>query len=98
MVRDAPGAHEVVERRHQQPPCQVAAGAEDNHCAGRRAVAAQWLLGRIGEAVVAVVHAVIPSALLDGRRTACASPTGSSRRRCGPAASGTACTARPTTL
>ena len=35
-------------------------------------------------------------AALDGRRTACASPTGSSRRRCGPGASGSGCRAPPT--
>ena len=57
MVRNAAGAHQIVERRHQQPPRQVAAGAEDHHRARRRAVPALRPLGRVVEADS--LHAVI---------------------------------------
>ena len=99
MVRNAAGAHEIVERRHQQPPRQVAAGAEDHHRAGRRAMPALRPLGCVVEAVIHAVisfGAVILAALPGGRRIPCASPTGSFRRRCGPAATGTAYRAPPT--
>ena len=70
---------QVVERRHQQPLGQVAAGAED-HQRARRRRGARAAAGR-SRIRAAALH--VPYRLRrppGARRTGCASPTGSSRR------------------
>ena len=95
-LRQAPRVHEVVERRHHQPPGEVPGGAEDHHGAGRRlgrvvgrlVAQGQRRMGGVGHGLTAPASRCPRAASADpparpspdGRRTGGASPTAAGRR------------------